>query len=221
MAVAASAPCVEHSTGLSVPLELNVGFRIDSTLNTVPLDLLRRNNATQLQMLIRVGGMVAVLAGVLRALASFAPAAGDGEQQVLYLVVDILLLFAVLAVYAHHHEALGGWGASGFLIVVTGILLVRSSRSIPGIDLYPAGAFAVVAGWVLLSAVWRRRARGSAVVLLLFAASAVAGLIGQLVPRAAALAVLSGILFGGTMIAPGEHVLRSLRRRRNQQSTQG
>src|SRR4051794_35318106 len=110
MPVGAVAPCVEHSTVVSVPLELNVGFRIDSTLNTVPRDLLGR--------------------------------------------------------------------------VIT-----------------------------------PRVARGSALVLLLFAASAVAGLIGPLAPRAAALAVLSGILFGGAMIAVGEHVLRSLRRRRHQQST--
>jgi hypothetical protein len=165
----------------------------------------------QMHSLIRTGGVVAVVAGVLRALASFAPAAGEVEQQVLYLVVDCLLLFAVLAVYAQNHEALGVWGASGFLIVVAGILLVRSSRSIPGVDLYPAGALAVVAGWVLLSAAWRKRARGSALVLLLFASAAVAGLIGQLVVRAAALGALSGILFGAAMIAVGGHVLRPLR----------
>src|SRR3954463_4276991 len=34
----AAAPFIEHSTLISVPLEENGDFRIDSTLNTVPLD---------------------------------------------------------------------------------------------------------------------------------------------------------------------------------------
>lgn len=35
--------------------------------------------------------------------------------------------------YAQSQEAVGRWGAAGFLTTVVGILLVRSSRAVPGL----------------------------------------------------------------------------------------
>jgi hypothetical protein len=56
---------------------------------------------------VRCGGAAAILAGVLRAAASFAWDS-EVEQQVLYLIVDLLLLLGVFAAYAQNHEALAG-----------------------------------------------------------------------------------------------------------------
>ena len=156
---------------------------------------------------VRVGGASAILAGVLRAAASFASWGSEVERQMLYFIVDLLLLLGVFAAYAQNHEALGRWGAGGFLATVAGILLVRSSRAVPGLDLYPAGAISVSIGWVLLSLDWRRTANGPAFLPVLFALSFVTGLVGQIVPRAAALFVASGLIFGAAMVGVGRQVL--------------
>jgi hypothetical protein len=152
--------------------------------------------------LVRGGGVAAILAGVLRAAVSFAWGS-EVERQVLYLIIDLLLLLGVFAAYAQNHEGLGRWGAAGLLTTVAGILLVRSNRTIPGLDLYPAGALSVSIGWVLLSLDWRRSGNGSSLVPVLFALSLVTGLVGQTVPGAASLFVASGVIFGVAMVGVG------------------
>ena len=137
--------------------------------------------------LVRVGGWAAILAGVLRAAGSFASGGSEVERQSLYFIVDLLLLLGVFAAYTPNHEALERWGAAGFLTTVAGILLVRSSRAVPGLDLYPAGALSVAIGWVLLSLDWWKRAYGPAFVPVLF--------------------VASGVIFGAAMVGVGRQVL--------------
>jgi hypothetical protein len=162
----------------------------------------------RMDTLVRCGGVAAILAGVLRAAASFAWGS-EVERQVLYLIVDLLLLLGVSAAYAQNHEALGRLGAAGFRATVAGIFLVRSSRAIPGLDLYPAGAISVSIGWVLLSLDWRRTANGPALVPVLFALSFVTGLAGQIVPGAAGLFVTSGVIFGAAMVGVGRFITLS------------
>lgn len=156
--------------------------------------------------LVRVGGGAAILAGVLRTAGSFAFQGSELERQSLYFIVDLLLLLGVFAAYAQHHEALGRWGAAAFLTTVAGILLVRSSRAVPGLDLYPAGALSVAVGWMLLSLSWWRRANGPAFVPILFGLSIVTGLLGRIVPRAP-LFVASGAIFGAAVVGAGRQVL--------------
>jgi len=167
----------------------------------------------RMDRLVRVGGISAILAGVLRAAGSFASGPGEIERQTLYFIVDLLLLLGVLAVYAQNHEELGRWGAGGFLATIVGILLVRSSRAVPGVDLYPAGALTVAGGWLLLTVMWWKAAKGSGLVPLLFLLSVVIGAAGQLVPRATAtLFVASGVVFGAAMVGVGAQVLAAARR---------
>ena len=160
----------------------------------------------RMETLLRIGGGAAVLAGVLRAAGSFASGGSEVERQSLYFIVDLLLLLGVFAAYAQNHEALGRWGAAGFLTTVAGILLVRSSRAVPGLDLYPAGALSVAIGWVLLSLDWWKKANGASFVSFLFVLSLMTGLAGQIV-RSAALFVASGVIFGAAMVGVGRHVL--------------
>jgi hypothetical protein len=159
----------------------------------------------RLDTLIRAAGRAAVLAGVLRAAASFVSGGSELQRQALYLLIDLLLVLSVFASYARHHEATGRTGAAGFVTAVVGILLVRSSRAFPGVDLYPAGALLVAVGWVVLTAAWWRTANGVAWVPALFALSIAAGVAGQFAP---ALFVASGVIFGAAMIGVGREMLR-------------
>jgi hypothetical protein len=161
---------------------------------------------------IRVGGGAAILAGVLRAAGSFVSGGSEVERQSLYFIVDLLLLLSVFAAYAQNDEAVGRWGASGFLTTVIGILLVRSSRAVPGVDLYPAGALSVAIGWALLSLDWWRTANGAVFVPVLFVLSVVTGLVGQIGPHAS-LFVASGVIFGVAMMGVGRQVLLAAPRR--------
>ena len=158
------------------------------------------------EKLLRIGGRTAILAGVLRAAGSFS-FGGEVERQSLYFIIDLLLLIGLFAVYAQNHQVLGRWGAAGFLTTVAGILLVRSSRAVPGLDLYPAGALSVAIGWVLLSLDWWRKAHGASFIPVLFALSLMTGLFGQLTQRSADLFVASGVIFGAAMVGVGYQVL--------------
>src|SRR5437867_3167111 len=101
--------------------------------------------------LIRAGGMAAIVGGVLRGAASFAPTVGsDIERQLLYLVVDMFLLLGLLGFYELRHQDVGRTGALGFLLALFGLVVVRSSRVIPGLDLYSVGALAFVGGLIAL-----------------------------------------------------------------------
>ena len=160
----------------------------------------------RLSTLVRVGGAAATVAGVLRAASSFVSGGSEVERQALYFIVDLLLLLGAFAAYAQNHETVGRWGAVGFLTTVAGTLLVRSSRAVPGLDLYPAGALSVAIGWVLLTGAWWRTAKGPAFVPVLFALSIVTGLVGQIVSRAS-LFIASGVIFGAAVAGVGRQVL--------------
>jgi hypothetical protein len=160
----------------------------------------------RLSTLVRIGGTAAILAGVLRAASSFVSGGSEVERQALYFIVDLLLMLGAFAAYAQNHQAVGHWGAAGFLTIVAGTLLVRSSRAVPGLDLYPAGALSVAIGWVLLSGAWWRMAKGPAFVPGLFVLSIVTGLVGQIASRAS-LFVASGVIFGAAVAGAGRQVL--------------
>jgi hypothetical protein len=158
--------------------------------------------------LLRLGGWAAIVAGVLRAAGSFASGVdSELERQLLYFIIDFLLLIGVFAAYAQEHEAVGRWGATGFLTTVVGILLVRSSRAVPGLDLYPAGALSVAGGWALLCLMSWRAGTGSGFVPLLFVLSVMTAILGQAVPSSQAPFVTSGVIFGVATMGVGRQVL--------------
>ena len=166
------------------------------------------DHAVHKETLVRVGGAAAILAGLLRAAAAVVPATGsEVARQSVYFIVDFLLLLGVLAAYAQHHKALGRSGAGAFLITVTGLLLVRSSRAVPGLDLYPAGATSVAIGWVLLGFMWWKWSHGSPLVPLLLLLSLLLGVVSQVGGRAATLFAASGVLFGAAMVEVGRQLL--------------
>jgi hypothetical protein len=63
------------------------------------------------QQLIRWSGLAAMLAGGLRTAASFSLSAEPGVSlEILYLAIDLLLLFGVFGIYAFQHERFGSLG---------------------------------------------------------------------------------------------------------------
>jgi hypothetical protein len=163
--------------------------------------------------LVRVGGMAAIVGGVLRVAASFAPNVGsDVERQLLYLAIDVFLLLGVLGFYELRHEDIGRAGAVGFLLALVGLSVVRSSRAIPGVDLYPVGALAFAVG-LLVSCVsaWKVKTLAIWVPVALFG-SVLAGLVGTVVQGGGWVFVLSGVAFGVGFAGLGYEVRSAARR---------
>ena len=143
--------------------------------------------------------------------ASFTSSLGsEVERQSLYFIIDLLLLIAVFAAYVQVQEVVRGWGAAGFLTTVVGILLVRSSRAVPGLDLYPAGALAVALGWAVLGLASWRAGTASVFVPLLFVLSVVIAIVGQVLASSPSAFVASGVVFGAAVIGVGRQVLAGI-----------
>jgi hypothetical protein len=168
----------------------------------------RGEHAVDKDTLVRLGGAAAILAGLLRAATAVGTRnGGEVERQSVYFIVDLLLLVGVLAAYAQHYKALGRSGAVAFLITVTGLLLVRSSRAVPGLDLYPAGATSVAIGWIVLGFTWWKWSHGSPLVPLLLLFSLLLGVVSQLEGRVGTLFAASGAVFGAAMVEVGRQLL--------------
>ena len=163
--------------------------------------------------LIRAGGMAAIIGGVLRAAASFAPNAGSNvEQQLLYLTVDMFLLLGLLGFYELRHHEAGRTGAFGFLLALFGLVVVRSSRAIPGFDLYPLGALVFVGGLIALcGSAWIAKTLAFWVPAA-FVVSTLLGLVGTVADNSGRLFVLSGVLFGAAFAGLGREVWSAARR---------
>lgn len=163
--------------------------------------------------LIRAGGMAAIIGGVLRAAASFAPNAGSNvEQQLLYLTVDMFLLLGLLGFYELRHQDAGRTGAFGFLLALFGLVVVRSSRAIPGFDLYPLGALVFVGGLIALcGSAWIANTLAFWVPAA-FVVSTLLGLVGTIADNSGRLFVLSGVLFGAAFAGLGREVWSTARR---------
>jgi hypothetical protein len=163
--------------------------------------------------LIRAGGMAAIVGGILRAAASFAPSVGsDIEQQLLYLLVDIFLLLGLLGFYELRHQDVGQAGALGFMLALVGLLVVRSSRAIPGFDLYPAGALTFAGGLIALTGSAWNVTMLAGWVPTGFIVSTLLGFVGTVAGNVGGLFVLSGVLFGAAFAGLGRELWLTARR---------
>jgi len=101
--------------------------------------------------LLRLSAIAAILAGILRAIASFIPANPSRiDIELLYLSIDVFLLLGLIGVYASLYEKVGISGLVGFVLAIIGIAFIRSNKAIPGVSLYPYGALIFLAGLNLL-----------------------------------------------------------------------
>lgn len=155
--------------------------------------------------LIRAGGLVAIAGGALRATASFAPVLvhSDVEREWLYIAIDACLTIGLVSFHARHARRVGWPGAAGLAFALAGIATVRANRLLSTVDLYPAGALAIVCGAILLTAgAWAAR-RISGWIPAAFLLSTLAGIIGNYVPGGNALFVWSGVIFGVAFVSLG------------------
>jgi hypothetical protein len=98
--------------------------------------------------LMRWGGLAAVLAGVLRAAVSFSPSSDPAiALELLYLLIDVLILFGILGVYGFLGEQSGVAGFLGFLLAVIGTAIITGSDGEIGeVDMYAAGSAVLAIG---------------------------------------------------------------------------
>lgn len=146
--------------------------------------------------LIRLGGLAAILAGILRGVNSFVPVdAPSVAIAILYLLTDIFILFGIIGMYGFQHQESRLWGFFGFLLAIIGIAMIRTG-AIFGVNLYPIGALIFAAGLNLFAVgswIARKLPRWVSVLWVL---STIVGFIGYFIPGLNLLFVLSGVIFG-------------------------
>ena len=158
--------------------------------------------------LIRLGGLAAILAGALRVASAFLPASEHSAAlEWLYLVIDVLLLFGLLGVYAYQRAESGLWGFAGFLLAATGLESIGGpDGTIGDVDIYTAGATLIGIGLVVLAVgTWRGR-RLPRYVPALWVLSTAVGMGGFLVPGSAVPFQIAGVAFGFGFVGAGIRV---------------
>lgn len=148
------------------------------------------------ERVLRAGALTAVMGGVLRTAASFAPAAVSSAvaRESLYVAVDVCLAMSLVCFYSIRE--LRPAGVLGLTFALAGITAVRLDRTLSFGSLYPVAALATAIGVVALSvSLWAGRMI-SGWVPLAFALSMLLGIVGTTVTGANALFVWSGVVFG-------------------------
>ncbi|HXD09803.1 MAG TPA: hypothetical protein VN653_07060 [Anaerolineales bacterium] len=154
--------------------------------------------------LVSLGGIAAVLAGILRGIASFIPATtSDVVLQLLYMLTDLFILLGIFALYGIRYKEAGKLGFLGFLFALVGILVIRSSKAITGVNLYPTGSLIFSLGLIVLGIrLWLANVLPSWVVGL-WSLSVFVGIIAYFVPSLDWLFVVAGLLFAIGFAAAG------------------
>jgi hypothetical protein len=146
--------------------------------------------------LIRLGGLAAIVAGILRGVNSFVPSSTPSVAiAILYLLTDIFILFGIIGIYGFQHQESRLWGGCGFLLAIIGIAIIRTG-AISGVSLYPIGASTFTVGLSLFaigSWIAKKLPRWVSVFWVL---STIVGFIGYFIPSLSLLFVTSGIIFG-------------------------
>lgn len=151
--------------------------------------------------LVRFGAWAAILAGVLRFASSFIPyEANSPSLEALYGVIDLGLMFGLIAVYLATAEAIGLAGVAAFLVALTGVASIVGPDSTQfGIDFYRVGALIFVVGLAAL-AIQLLRARILRPTAILFLLTLAASLATPVLPQAflaAGLALGTGYILAG------------------------
>lgn len=155
--------------------------------------------------LVRLAGLAAIIAGVLRTGAAFFPASDPSvAQEWFFLVVDILLLFGVCGVFAYQHVEGGVWGFAGFLLSAIGIEMIGGPDGTLGdVDVYTSGVSLIGIGIVGLAiGSWQAR-RLPRYVAMLWILSTTTGLISFILPGSVVPFMVSGVTFGLAFVGAG------------------
>jgi hypothetical protein len=149
--------------------------------------------------LIRLGGLAAIVAGILRGVNSFVPSDAPSVA-ILYLLTDIFILFGIIGMYGFLHQEARLWGFFGFLLAIVGIAMIRTG-AISGVNLYPIGASIFTVGLSLFaigSWIAQKLPRWVSVCWVL---STIVGFMGYFIPSLSLLFVISGVIFDRGMVS--------------------
>jgi len=164
-------------------------------------DLGRRTAA-----LVRAGAVAAIAAGALRIASTFIPyEPNSAGLETLYGVIDLGLMFGLVAVYIANAEALGMAGLAFFLLALAGVAsIVGPDAPAFGIDFYRIGALVFVAGLAGLS-VQLLRAGLMRVSAVLWLGTFAASLLTAVAPQAF---IAAGLAIGAGYVLAGVELLR-------------
>jgi hypothetical protein len=160
------------------------------------------------EMLVRFGAVAAMLGGVLRIASSFIPYQAEQPWlEGLYGLIDLCLLFGLMAVYLAFAERLGAAGFVLFAAAAAGLAsIVGPDARMFGVDFYRAGAivFMVSLGSLAIQLLRKKTLAISAVLWLAALACSLASPI-----FATPLAFMgAGILLGAGYVLAGLAILR-------------
>jgi hypothetical protein len=157
---------------------------------TLPLHMTR--------LYIRLSALAAVVGGLLRIAASFAPVllSSNLERQSLYFAVDVCLTLGFAGFWWRTSKTVGRLGTIGLAMFVTGIAIVRASAFISAVDVYPAGALLTAGGAIVVSVGAWSAHRMADWVPLAFVLSTLLGILGSVTSNAGGFFVWSGVIFG-------------------------
>ena len=162
--------------------------------------------------LIRLGGLAAILAGALRIGSSFIPYSASKPSvtlELLYLVIDVLILLGLLGVYGYHNEVIGRSGFLGFLLALIGTaIIVGPDGKIGVVDMYVVGSLMISVGLAIMAlGTWNAR-RLPRTVPLLWVMSTVVGVGGYLTGGQTVTFVIAGLAFGLAFVVAGVKIWR-------------
>jgi hypothetical protein len=144
--------------------------------------------------LIRSGGIAAIIAGILRSVSSFLPSSIP-HLDLLYLLIDLCILFGMMGLYGFQHQESGLWGFFGFLLTIIGIGMIRTGV-ISGIQMYPIGASLFTLGLSLFAIGSWIASKLPRWISIFWILSTIVGFLGYFGSGINLLFVLSGVLFG-------------------------
>jgi hypothetical protein len=148
--------------------------------------------------LMRLGGLAAIIAGVLRVFNTFVPSETPMVVlEILYLLTDLSILFGLMGLYGFQHQESGLWGFCGFLLATTGTgIIIGPDGAIAGVNTYTIGTSLLAAGLILLAVgswIANKLPRWLPSCWLL---STIAGVLGYAIPSLNLLFAISGVIFG-------------------------
>jgi hypothetical protein len=154
--------------------------------------------------LLWLGALAAIAGGALRIAAGVAPSTMDASsRELLYFVIDALLIAGLMGLYLERRHALGWSGIIGFGVAVLGLLIVRSAHvRFFGVGGYAIGAPVALIGTTLLGVSLalhgtQRLAAG------LWVTSFVIGLVASFGARESWIPLAAGMIFGAGFVAAG------------------
>jgi hypothetical protein len=156
--------------------------------------------------------VAAMAAGTLRIAASFIAYSDPTTvaQELFYLVIDLCILYGVLAVYFVQRVEVGSLGFAGFLLALSGVaIIVGPDGSIGDVGMYQVGSASLLLGLTLISIAGWRAARLPRYALATWILSTVLGILGSLPGAPTIFLLLAGLAFGIGFVGAGARIWSS------------